>query len=212
VIIPTDAELVECAAATYHATTSPLAADFDGSIQAFLTLRQDGFKVVAIEGTHDAVGWLIDFLAIAAGEEHQTASHPTLGMLHAGFLVSAQAILPKVALATSDGPWAITGHSLGAALALLVGALMAEEGSPPARLVAFAPPRVGGPDFVAAIAGLSSASYRFGNDLVTDVPYTVPPDFDYRQVPLIEIGYPMMPPTRCHAITNYVAAVKGLAA
>ena len=204
-MLPTDAELVDAAAATYT-RTDPLAQDVGGAIRAFLTLRDDGTKVIAIEGTHDTLGWLIDFLAIPV-EQHATAQHPTLGTLHAGFYSAAQVILPKIELAIKGTPWAITGHSLGAALALLIGALAAEDDNPPVKIAAFAPPRVGGPDFTAAISAISTSAYRFGDDPVTEVPFTFPPDFDYRQVPLIMIGAPIEPATRCHAIENYLSGV-----
>lgn len=206
---PSDAELVDAAAGTYNAAATPLVTDFGKSIVAFLTARpSDGLPIIAIEGTHDPLGWAIDFLALPVGA-HATTMHPTLGRLHAGFYAAAQAIIPKIAIATAGRPWAITGHSLGAALALLVGAMMAEDDHPPIKIGAFAPPRVGMASFVGAIAAIPTSAYRFGNDPVPEVPFTLPPEFAYAQVPLIAVGTAMLPPWRCHAIENYVTAVKG---
>lgn len=210
-LLPSDSELVDAAALTYKSTASPLAQDFDRSVVAYLTAQPDSMNVLAIEGTHDVLGWALDFLALPISA-HAPKQHPTLGMLHAGFLAAAEALLPRIAVAVVGKPWVITGHSLGAALALLVGALMADEDNPPLKIAAFAPPRVGGPHFLEALAAIPISAYRFGNDPVTEVPFTVVPQFDYRQVPLIQIGEPMAPSWKCHAIENYVGAVKALPA
>jgi predicted lipase len=66
-----------------------------------------------------------------------------VGWCHAGFLKGAQAIWPLVEpVAMKPGyPVALTGHSLGGALACIVAGFMCAGGKPPARLVTFGCPK-----------------------------------------------------------------------
>ena len=114
--------------------------------------------------------------------------------------------------AESMAPYALAGHSLGAAMALLLGGLLINRGRPPMKIGAFAPPRVGGDQFVKAVGKVPVSAYIYGNDLVPDVPFTILPAFPYEQVRLIQVGQPRADRLSCHAIANYVAAVKEIAA
>lgn len=196
-----DHTLVLAAAATYDIAAIPSFEADDHALRVFMT-KVDGLTIVAIEGTHDPLGWLIDLLAIPT-QDHEMKEHPSLGFLHAGFYESANAILPF--MDSIEAPFAICGHSLGAALALLIGAMLIDRGRPPVKIGVFAPPRVGGDRFVSVATSVPLCAYRFGDDPVTDVPYTWP-DFPYRQVPLTAIGKPLWPAVSCHHIANYVAA------
>ena len=209
-ILPTDSELVEAAAETYVRGGEPFASDIDGAIRAFLTTRADGLNIIAIEGTHSGIGWLLDFFGLTAND-HQGIEHRSLGWLHAGFYNSATVLLPQCILIAERGPFAICGHSLGAVLALMVGALLINDDKPPVKIGAFAPPRGGGWQFVKTATSVPFCAYRFGDDPITDIPLTLP-DFPYEQVPLTAIGHKMFDPLDCHAIGNYVSGVKALAA
>ena len=55
--VPSDAELVAAAAGTYTSRVVPFAADWASAGRVFLTVRDDGLKIFAIEGTHNPVGW-----------------------------------------------------------------------------------------------------------------------------------------------------------
>jgi len=207
--IPSDGELVRYAAATYLPEAQPFIEDIDHSIRVFLTTRQDGLNVFAIEGTHSPLGWALDFFGLRT-EDQQGFEHATLGWLHGGFYDAAVAALPRLALEAVRGPYVITGHSLGAALALLIGGLLIQDEklgvSHPIKICAFAPPRVGGKLFVETVMTVPLSAYRFGNDPVPEIPIALP-GFPYEQVPLIEIGSPKLDPFACHSIANYVAAV-----
>lgn len=215
IVLPTDAELVGYAAATYDPAAVPYIDDVNNSIRSFLFTRADGLNIIAIEGTHNPLGWALDFFGVTIRDQ-QGMNHETLGWIHAGFYASAVASLTRAALIAASGPYAICGHSLGAGLALLIGALLSQDelgdrGLAPVKIGAFAPPRVGGDAFVKTINAIPFCAYRFGNDPVPEVPITIP-DFPYRQVALTQVGAPMLDPFKCHDIQNYVAAVKALTA
>jgi predicted lipase len=206
--LPTDSELVDCAARTYTPGAIPFIDDLVSSIRVFLTTRADGLNIISIEGTATTGGWLIDFLAIKA-TDHEGVNHPSLGFIHAGFYLAAQAVIDRIVEAASKGPYALAGHSLGAAMALLFGGLLIDRGMPPIKIGAFAPPRVGEGQFVKIVGTVPVSAYIFGNDIVPDVPFTILPAFPYEQVELIQVGQPRADRLSCHAISNYVTAVKG---
>jgi hypothetical protein len=205
---PSDSDLVDASAATYVPGAIP--AISANGVSIFVTKSND-LNVVAIEGSHDVQNWLSDFLALEVrGIGHPMTSHPDLGWIHAGFMLDAMLVLPSVRTIAQDGPYAICGHSLGAALALLLGGLLTVEGLAPMRLGAFAPPRVGGEQFANVIKSVPFCAYRFGCDIVPEVPFTLA-TFPYIQVPLIEIGVDSkLDRFACHNISNYVAAVHSL--
>jgi Lipase (class 3) len=207
---PTDAELVDEAAGTYT-RDDPFAADPASALRVFLTKREDGLNIFSIEGTHDDLGWAADFFALRVWD-HPGKTMPSIGWVHAGFLDLAWTVLGKLRPAMAAAPYAICGHSLGAAEALLIGATMIDEGSPPIKIGAFAPPRVGDATFVKVATSVPLCAYRFGDDPVPTVPWPIPIFFPYRQVPLTQIGQPMADSFKCHAIANYVAAVHQITA
>jgi hypothetical protein len=205
-VLPSDADLVAAAAATYASGATPIIANEVDRV--FLTQIGE-FSVFSIEGTYNLPGWLGDFLALGV-REHPTKNHPTLGFLHLDFYESALRILPPMVAAAKAGPTVIGGHSRGAGLALLTGALLIDQGLRPAKLAAFAPPRVGGAQFVKVACSVPFSAYKFGDDPVPEVPFTLDPLFPYRQVPLTKIGAPLpgLHALDCHHIANYVAGVK----
>lgn len=212
IALPSDIELVDAAAAT-RGSAKPYFEDIDRAIRVFLTRRGDGLNIVAIDGTHDTLGWAVDFLALGVTDE-QSMTHDTLGFpIHSGFYESAVTCLARLALVAANGPYAICGHSLGAALALLIGALLSQDTFnnrtlAPVKIGAFAPPKVGGQKFIDAIMKIPFCAYRFGDDPVPEVPFTIP-FLPYMQVPLTQVGAPMTDPLWCHHIRNYVEAVHG---
>lgn len=213
---PSDLELVLAARATYDPAGTPYFEDVERSVCVFLTRSEAGMPIIAVEGTHNALGWALDFLA-ASIRDQQGLEHRTLGFVHAGFYASAVSALARCALIAAKEPYAICGHSLGAALALLIGAMLTDDGVPPAKVAAFAPPRVGGDDFVKVATSVPLFACRYGVDPVTEVPFTLRPLYPYRQVPLIALPAAPVPALdvvgrlACHEIENYVAGVKALA-
>jgi Lipase (class 3) len=139
-------------------------------------------------------------------EDHETLDHSSLGFLHEGFHFEATTILPRIALMVQGRDYALTGHSLGAALALLHGGLLINDGHPPTKIGVFAPMRIGGEQFVKTVTSVPFIASRFGNDPVPMVPPALEPTFPYRQVPLMQVGQRRFIPFDCHHIDNYVAA------
>jgi hypothetical protein len=199
-----DRALVLAAAATYEPKAVPIIEAIDHAVRIFRT-SIDGLAVFAIEGTHDDLGWALDFVA-AGADDHETFNHPTLGFVHAGFHMAAMAVFPRMALAAQGIEYAITGHSLGGELALHLGGMMIDDGHPPVKIGAFAPPRGGGAQFVKVVTSVPFCAYHFGNDPVPDVPLMLP-GFPYEQVPLTMIGRPMFNPFKAHHVDNYVNAI-----
>lgn len=102
--------------------------------------------------------------------------------LHAGFRGAAAAALPTLKATLSrihhaDRPLFLAGHSLGGALALLIGRwLEREPGLAPRGIYTFGMPRVGDSGFATDCgARLGDRLYRLvhGDDIVTCVPLTV---------------------------------------
>jgi len=202
-----DYDLVLAAKATYEPKATPIFECLGSSIRIFQSKIND-LNVIAIEGTHNPLGWALDFFAIAA-ENHQAIDHPALGFLHAGFYAAATLAMPTVKTAIGQEPYAICGHSLGAAEALLMGGLLIDDGRPPVRIAAFAPPRVGGEQFVNVVKPLTNA-YRYSDDPVPLVPFWTT-KFPYKQVPLIEIGETSFDNGfNANSINNYVNAIENI--
>jgi Lipase (class 3) len=207
--LPTDAELVQCAAATYVPGAVPFLENPGFADRLFMTRRADGLTIFSVEGTYNAPLWIGDFLALDT-EDQETKNHPTLGMVHADFYQAALRLLAPIETATRQGPVAVCGHSRGAALAAMICGLLLDDGYPVVKMGLFAPPRAGGALFVKIVTSVPFCAYRFGDDPVTEVPFTLP-DFPYAQVPLTAIGRPMIPAIECHHIANYVAGVQATA-
>ena len=224
--LPTDRELVDQAAATYTSAAAPFYEDASQAIRIFLTTRADGLNYLSPEGTHNLPGWMYDFFAIGLRElpvamlfamlgtkDHAMTSHSDLGFVHAGFLAAVLPAMPQLIEIAKRGPYAIDGHSLGAALALLAGALLIVEGLPPVKIGAFAPPRVGSDRFLQIVTSVPLCAYRYKDDPVPMVPVRIEPAFPYRQVPLTQLGQVTLELDTFadHAIGNYVASVPELA-
>jgi Lipase (class 3) len=209
--IPTDVELVDYAAGTYNPAAVPFIEDLFAAIRIFLFERADGLLVISPEGTHSDVGWALDFFAIKA-EDHGTKDHPGLGFIHAGFYIAALRVFQKLVaeLEKRGQPFALSGHSLGAALALLLGGMFIQMGLKPVKIGAFAPPRVGGEQFVSIVSTVPIYACRYGMDPVPLAPMSIP-SARYRQVPIVEFDAPFTPLIfDNHHYPNYVRAVHAL--
>jgi triacylglycerol lipase len=94
------------------------------------------------------------------------------GWVHSGFRTEARKIIDDVldwAKKNKGKDIYVTGHSLGAAMALYVTQELEYAGFPPKLLMSYGQPRLGNADYV---DGIKAAHYRFVNcnDLVTHVP------------------------------------------
>jgi len=200
-----DLDFVRACAATYAAPpTLPVPAS---GVDCRITLAPDesGSLIVSFRGSITAEDWLRDFIFTPIEDRE----HPQLGLCHAGFLDGAESILGEVTAAVGGRRYYVTGHSLGGALALGVGALMACSGKPPAAIVTFGAPRFGMAKFAAVLAPISLRQYRRGNDPVPFLPFDVPPLLQFLDArdPLLAIGIAQRDPFACHAIVGYVADV-----
>jgi triacylglycerol lipase len=145
--------------------------DAGGSTQAFGCF-DDGRRFVAFRGTQpDPVDWITD-------ARFNPVRGALGGSVHSGFKVALDEVWGDVSgfLADSERPAWITGHSLGAALAMLAAARHVEAGNAVGGVYTFGQPRTGLGDFTSAYdARLGEVTFRFVNhiDLVTRVPLLV---------------------------------------
>ena len=91
-------------------------------------------KIIAFRGSADVRAWLTDFRI--------TLSYTAYGRVHSGFWRSAGSVTPRLLQLTPE-PVIITGHSKGAAEALICAIILAGAGWPIVRVVTFGGPRVG---------------------------------------------------------------------
>ncbi len=134
---------------TFRGTSTPTEALLD------LNAQQVDFPLLSGDGGGTHKGFTDRYqdlhAAIAADVEVQLASHPSARI-------------------------AITGHSLGGAVATLAAAALAEQTGVPVSCYTFASPRVGDRDFVARFEALVADSWRVTNprDLVPGAPEDAP--------------------------------------
>lgn len=143
-----------------------------------------------------------------------------LGSVHMGFLQGIKDVWSELNARLRPGKWMVCGHSLGAARALLFGALGCVRGSQPVGIVTFGSPRPGFTRLKSILAPVRIRSYRNrddkGHDLITDVPAYLPPVFPYEHPrPLIDVSASPSDPTddgpfRYHHIQLYVKALEGV--
>lgn len=205
IALPTDVELVDLAAAAYAPSAQPFLQPAGFADRLFRTERDDGLVIFVPEGTYNAPGWLGDFLALGT-RDVQTKNHPTLGFVHLDFYEAALRLLAPIEAEARTKPVAIGGHSRGAALAAMLAGLLIDDGLAPVKVGLFAPPRAGGDLFVRIVTSIPFSAFKFGDDPVTEVPFTLP-DFPFAQVPLTKIGQALPDAIDCHHVANYVAGV-----
>ena len=161
----------------------------------------DGATVIAFPGTDPGSleDWLRDLDAVPVWFS------PLASWCHQGFLEGAQKLWPSIHAKLPPGKVVLTGHSLGGALALLVGALMAQGGEHPDAIVTFGAPKVGRGYIRDVILKRVPVlrQYRYGNDPVPDLPGLF---FETMAPALIEIGRPEPIDIDAHAVDGYWAA------
>lgn len=168
---------------------------------------------IAFRGSTTLNDWFRDFRSWMIND-------PQLGGVEDGFITGLRDVMAhlidEVERPTHNSLF-ITGHSLGAAEALLFGALIQVlgYGSVINSIMAFGSPRPGGAKVKELLASIPVFSYRNGADPVTEVPISIP-EFEPYMHPrdLIAINYPVaegdpwgiMAP---HHIDYYVEALGG---
>src|ERR1700761_983493 len=139
---------------------------------------------LSFRGTSDVAEWVADIDAIP--EDYRPISG--FGQVHSGFQEVYQLIRANIAANLSTATAGcdqilITGHSLGAALAVLAGPDVARTMPPNTiepRLVTFAGPKVGLSDFAAKFNALIESCFRVVNFL--DIVPFLPP------APYVHVG------------------------
>lgn len=197
----TDIALCAASAAAY-VTPATIAV---GDVHAVLT-QADNLTIVAFRGTVPTSwsDWFRDFAAWPA----RVVDHPALGCCHDGFIMGADALLPALRKVLS-GPFVLTGHSLGGALAIAMGALLTDCGVPPLRITTFGAPRVGMGALAKVLKPVDGLRYRHGADPVPEVP-SWPYLNDRPWLPIGEANH--LDPIGDHAISRYALSLEKLCA
>lgn len=177
--------------------------------------RYDAGAVVVLRGSSALLDWLRDF-----DFWQNPFAAPSVRDVYPGFYLGmAQVWRELAALIESGEPVIVTGHSLGAARAAVLSALMALDGRPPAARVTFGEPKPGGEELAARCLAVPARIYRNGDserhahDLVTDVPFTGQHDrpmIDVYAAPSMRAIGDVLDPFRFHHIELYQAGLSGI--
>jgi hypothetical protein len=208
---PTASDLVKLCAQIYHPNAAVsgfdhLDAGMDDGV-CWALKRLEGCDVVVFRGSVTLQDWVRDVRALAVPSR--------IGHVHTGFYAGMEQMWRDCEPLISQ-PVAVTGHSLGAARADVLAAMMTADGNPPVLRIVFGEPKPGLIDFTSPIATIPGGSYRNGDelhhDLVTDVPFTFPPEEYVRPTPIIPVcatppADDRWGPFSWHHITLYQAAI-----
>lgn len=178
-------------------TAAPDIGNADSASRAIVR-QTDAGLCVAFPGTDNAACFAADF-------DIEPFDVAGVGKVYRGFWNAWDAISLPVLAAVAGQPVTLTGHSLGAAMALCAAAYMATSGNPPAAVFAFEPPRVGDDMGIrTALASVPLFLFRNGNDMVTDLPPA-----GHHPAMLTPIGMPAFPfPNLAdHAIERVIAGL-----
>lgn len=209
--VPSAIDLVDAAAVSYDAAAKPWFVDDDNAVRIFLVRLKSGLACFVPEGTHNLTGWLLDFAALMAPAP-QRFDHKGLGPIHSGFYYASLPALTEILKVALTEPVGMIGHSLGAAMAILLGCQLIDFGIKPVVIAGYAPPRVGTKHLVKIATSVPHQYWRYGTDPVTQVPFRLRKE-PFEQVPLTHIGPPAGPiwkPSN-HHFPNYQSGVRAYA-
>ena len=173
----------------------------------------DGTALVAIRGTQTIWDWIEDIDAIPV----PYIPVPGIGLVHMGFQLVYEHIRHNVGRLLGQCAGIrrvlITGHSLGAAVAVLAGVDVVTNVTPGVtpELHTLAGPRVGAPDFAASFDATIPICFRIVNFM--DVVPQVPPPPVYKHVGtevLVHGGFKALDVIYAHQLTTYLAGLKKL--
>lgn len=143
--------------------------------------------VIVLRGSVTAGDWARDtFAAPYVGHRRN------LGPVHHGFYLGLDNAWDDMKGHLRPGmPVATVGHSLGAARATLLAAIMLDEGHAPALSVLFGEPMSGFQQLTDFLKPLPARSYRCGDganhDPIPRLPFPIPPLRYRRRTPLIDV-------------------------
>lgn len=168
-----DLDLVNLCAAAYSGDRTA----FDHTIEinqiyAGVLDKPDGF-IIAFRGSLVLVDWLRDIEAVRLQDVI------SVGPVAEGFYTGLSGVLDAIDAASIGKSIYITGHSLGAAHAAILGGLLVSLGIKPAKIVLFGCPRPGGEKLKYLLSGVAISSYKNRYDPVTDVPIPFPLSFTH---------------------------------
>jgi len=172
--------------------------------------------LVAIRGTETIWDWIADIDAAPV----PYLPYPAAGLVHMGFQLVSEHIRGSVAqllgsCCVGTQRILVTGHSLGAAVAVLCGFDLAKNFNfgPIPELYTFAGPRASAPDFAASFNALIPTCVRVVNFM--DVVPQVPSPPLYEQVGaelLVHGGFRPLDVTYAHHLTTYLNGLQQLPA
>lgn len=175
-------------------------------------VRTLGVDVIVLRGSVTLRDWIRDFAFIG-----NPFAHRDLKDVHYGFMFGMPEMWQEAKQLVGNNV-VVCGHSLGAARADVLSALMMLEKRPPLARVVFGEPMPGFASFADIIKPIPARSYcngdNVGHDLVTDVPFAeADAGFPYvHPSPLISVSA-SPPPTahgawRYHDIALYMQALR----
>ncbi len=156
-------------------------------------------SILALRGTTDTEDLIRDIDAVPL-------SVPGLGNVHSGFYEGLDSFL-GAALPMLTGAVVVSGHSLGAARAILLGAKLCLLGRPPVQILGFEPPKVSTDTVLQQLfANVQVQLTKNGGDMIPDLPEGL----DYRHPVVLElIGIPALPNLVDHEIANVIRSLGG---
>jgi pimeloyl-ACP methyl ester carboxylesterase len=141
--------------------------------------RVDGIDYVMFRGSTTFKDWMDDFEQFAL-----PCSDPLLGDVHDGFRSGVLLVKDQLDGLVGDHV-VVVGHSLGAGHALLYSGYRKVANKPVDLVVMWGAPRAGCEMLSRIVAPLEIVSFRNkdndGHDLVTNVPFGLPPILEYEQ-------------------------------
>lgn len=199
----TDLEAAKLCQAVYAGQGATFSGWLDQNGITVGLLYRGSDAVVVFRGTADGEDWLRDVEALPQGT-------PDLGFVHAGFFEGMREFYNKNKWLLT-GNVTLTGHSLGAARAVLMAGLMAADGKKPARVALFGCPRPGGSKLMSLVrsTGAVITSYCNWEDPVPEVPY-----LPWVYTHLVDPPTSVQAPKKCavdvedHFIIHYVEAMQ----
>lgn len=184
--------------------------EFDG-VWAGIKHYED-CSAIAFRGSSTLQDWIRDFEGLMVND-------PAIGCVEQGFMRGMRDVIAHAAdeINTSMPKIYVTGHSLGAARALIFSGLVAAMGLPKIlqRCVTFGSPRPGGAKLKEVLAPVEIHSYKNGDDPVTEVPIAFPlfPYAHPRDLIMVDVppaAGDMWGVLARHHSELYVQAMKGL--
>jgi lipase (class 3) len=185
-MIPSDALIASYCGMIYKPTAIIAGFDhFDAGLDdgvCWALKKLPEFDLIVFRGSLTLQDWINDVRAIAV---------PTrIGHVHIGFHAGMEHAWSDAKPMISQ-PAIVAGHSLGAARADVLSALMTVDGAMPAARVVFGEPKPGLLDFAELIKDIPARSYRNGDnvhhDLITDIPFSFPPMAYVHPTPIVPV-------------------------